>query len=359
LKLPRTVGGAFSGDRVQFLETLSKKLLSGDYSATLKALGFWLRASHIRQWQLSHTSDKKVLRTPIGRVFIVSPSNVEGLFAYSWALSYLMGNQTVVRVSENLTRDQRDLFKLMAILDEHTGGLREQSFISYDKISDWTQKLSAWCQLRMLWGSDQSIESIRQTMLPAQSQEWVFPDRYSISILHLNSANAHKVPKIAEGFARDVTTFQQRACASPKWVFWYKTDKALQQLFWQSVDCLVEGGFSKNDQLVASQYLCSMGSYEIYRGNIHVLDSPVIQGAYQHLTGVVGQSQVGVIEEIVEMLPNNLQSISIAGVTEQEQALLAMHSNVRQFVQCGEALTFNRLWDGIDLTDILSKAVRL
>lgn len=359
LNWPRTQVAAFFSERIAFLSALSKKLLSDDYSAALKALGFWLRESQLNQWQQEYSNDDKVILAPIGRVFIVSPSNVEGLFAYSWALSYLMGNQTVVRVSEQLTDDQQALFELLDSLDKQTSGLSEQAFISYDKRSDWTRTLSHWCQLRMLWGSDQSIGSIRQIVLPAQAQEWVFPDRYSVSVLHLTEADKTKLPKLAEGFARDVSTYQQQACASPKWVFWYQTDQALQQQFWQAVDACIGHTFSRNEKLIASQYLCAVGANGIHQGALSVVESDQIIGQEHLLIGAVGQTQTSAIRAISECFPMNVQSISVYGLSDEQKQALTYCSSVRQFVPLGQALQFDMIWDGVELPNLLTRKVRL
>ena len=355
----RTTVAAFSCERIEFLATLSQKLLAGDYGAALKALGFWLRESQLRQWQQEYANDDKVMLAPVGRVFIVSPSNVEGMFAYSWALSYLMGNQTVVRVSEQLTDDQQALFALLESLDKQTAGLSEQAFISYDKRSDWTQTLSQWCQLRMLWGSDQSIESIRQIVLPAQAQEWVFPDRYSVSVLHLTDADIPKLPKLAEGFARDVSTYQQQACASPKWVFWYQTDKALQQQFWQVVNTYLENTFPSNDRFVATQYLCALGAQRVHDKPLSVIEHEAILGQEQLLMGVVGQTQIQNIEQLSDLIPSKLQSISEYGLGVEKKSELVVRSQVRQIVSFGQALQFELIWDGVDLPNLLARKVRV
>ncbi|SBS25468.1 Acyl-CoA reductase (LuxC) [Marinomonas aquimarina] len=354
----RTTVAAFSSERIAFLSTLSQRLLAGNYSAALKALGFWLRESQLRQWQQEYANDDKVMLAPVGRVLIVSPSNVEGLFAYSWALSYLMGNQTVVRVSEQLTDDQQGLFALLELLDKQSAGLSEQAFISYDKRSDWTQTLSHLCQLRMLWGSDQSIESIRQIVLPAQAQEWVFPDRYSVSVLHLTETDVPQLSKLAEGFARDVSTYQQQACASPKWVFWYQTDKTLQQQFWQAVDTYLVSAFPSNERLVASQYLCALGGTQIHHGNIHVIEASTILDSEQSLIGVVGQTGVADMTELAGLLPDNLQSVTNHGLEKENKTEIANRSNIRQFSALGQSLSFDLVWDGVDLFSLLSRRVR-
>ena len=359
LQWSRTQVMPFDESRIQCLKRLSETLLSGQYSAALKALGFWLRESQLRQWQQEYADGDKVMLAPVGRVFIVSPSNVEGLFAYSWALSYLMGNQTIVRVSEQLTDDQQALFALLESLDKQTAGLSEQAFISYDKRSDWTQTLSQWCQLRMLWGSDQSIESIRQIVLPAQAQEWVFPDRYSVSILHLTETDIPKIPKLAEGFARDVSTYQQQACASPKWVLWYQTDKALQQQFWQAVDGCLEGAFSANERLVASQYLCAIGGRLVQQGYLNIVEVDTILGREQAINGVVGQTHCPNLEKVAINLPENLQSLSYYGLSTEQKVQISKLSNVRQFSALGQSLSFHLIWDGTDVAQKLARKIRL
>jgi len=350
---------AFSEARTQLLIELSNQLLTRDYSGPLKALGFWLRESQLRHWQQSYTQDKKLILAPIGRVFIVSPSNVEGLFAYSWSLSFLLGNETVVRVSEHITDDQRALFELLNELGQSHTVLNHQAFISYDKRSEWTQRLSNWCQFRMLWGSDQSITDIRRLVLPAQTQEWVFPDRYSVSVLHLKQDDIPHIPNLAEGFARDVSTHKQQACASPKWVFWYQTDKVLQQQFWQAVDACLEGDFPATERLVSSQYLCALGGAEYHHGNFQVVEASSILGRDQNLLGVVGQTCLDDLNKCSGLFPENIQSVTCHGLSREHKALIASCCQVRQFSPLGQALSFEVNWDGQDLIEMLARDVRL
>ncbi|TDO96235.1 acyl-CoA reductase [Marinomonas balearica] len=351
----------FDSSRVLFLSQLSEALLQGNYSAPLKALGFWLRESQIKAWKEEYKPNDHLLLAPIGRVFIVSPSNVEGLFAYSWSLSYLMGNQTIVRVSAAITSDQKKLFDLFNLIDEQTNGeaLNNQAFLSYDKHSDWTRKCSDWCQFRMLWGSDQSIEDIRRVTLPAQSQERVFPDRYSISVLHLEEQDIPIISGLAESFARDVITFQQQACASPKWVIWYRTSKKIQTLFWDAVEKFIVGSFAKNETFMSAQYLCAFGAEVERVGGLSIVNYREIINDGVALRGVLGQFDQSCISEIGRAFPQNLQSISHYGLSHESKLELSKTSQVSQFCRLGEALTFTKNWDGVDLITVFSRKVRL
>jgi len=359
LNWPRTNHQAFSPRRIEFLTDLSKELLAGDYRPELKALGFWLRKTQLVKWKKQNRNENLALRAPVGRVFIVSPSNVEGLFAYNWALSYLMGNQTVVRLSERISDDQKAFFYLLSRINDRTSGLSSQAFISYDRNSDWTEKLSNWCQLRILWGSNETIESIRQIPLHAQAEEWVFPDRYSVAVLRITQADRMNVPRLAQDFARDIGTFHQQACASPKWVIWHETEQSLQDYFWQAVDSYLNDTFMPNEVIVSSQYLCSLGAKLIHQGNLAVVECKKIIGRSQTLIGIVGQTSLNRLSDCMTLLPTELQSVACYGLSIEDKVKLTSISNVRQFSILGQSLDFNLIWDGTNILRLLSREVRL
>src|SRR5437868_15389950 len=95
----------FDERTVDFFERLSRAILNSsalNRLAEMAALGFWLRKANIQQFikenvHLSHGENGNV--SPVGTVFHVCPSNVDTMFLYSLAVSLLMGNHNLVRVS--------------------------------------------------------------------------------------------------------------------------------------------------------------------------------------------------------------------------------------------------------------------
>jgi acyl-CoA reductase-like NAD-dependent aldehyde dehydrogenase len=68
------------------------------------ALAYWLRPAQLARLAEEHArraaTEPDVLRVPVGRVLHLAPSNVDTLFVYTWALAFLCGNASVVRLSQ-------------------------------------------------------------------------------------------------------------------------------------------------------------------------------------------------------------------------------------------------------------------
>ena len=103
----RAGASPFSAARMDTLARLSAALLADRVlrqDPASVAVAYWLRRG-----QLARLADEQarraaaepdVVRVPVGRVLHLAPSNVDTLFIYSWALAYLCGNASVVRLSQ-------------------------------------------------------------------------------------------------------------------------------------------------------------------------------------------------------------------------------------------------------------------
>src|SRR5215472_4214368 len=96
----------FSARRCRTLGQLSRVILQDAElraDAGSVALGYWLRRANIDRLNEAfgrrQEGEPDVVFVPAGRVFHVAPGNVDTMFVYSWALSYLCGNRNIVRLS--------------------------------------------------------------------------------------------------------------------------------------------------------------------------------------------------------------------------------------------------------------------
>ncbi|MCK2221447.1 hypothetical protein MF672_047730 [Actinomadura sp. ATCC 31491] len=198
----------------------------------LGSLGFFLRPS-----ELARTVDALAgehVRVPRGLVFHIPPANVDTVFVYSWALSALMGNRNVVRLSPRAGAVAEVIVEtLHEALDEADPIVSEtQRIVSYDRSREGvTAALSAACDLRVVWGGDRTVLEVRRHPLAPHARDLGFPDRSSFAVLRaaqwLCAARALRA-SVAEGFVNDTYWFDQAACSSPRTVFWVGAEEDCQ-----------------------------------------------------------------------------------------------------------------------------------
>ncbi|MFC7104471.1 acyl-CoA reductase [Nonomuraea rubra] len=165
------------------------------------------------------------VRVPRGLIFHVPPANVDTVFVYSWALSALMGNRNVVRLSHRSGTVAETILETLheALADADPVIAATQRVISYGRSGTVTAALSAACDLRVVWGGDGAVREIRRHALAPHARDLTFPDRSSFAVVRaaawLCAPRAARVT-VAEGFVNDTYWFDQAACSSPRTVFW-------------------------------------------------------------------------------------------------------------------------------------------
>ena len=105
---------------IDFFDFFSKSILRNKEINSLPemaALGFWLRRSNllqIKKENLSLLENDRFKVSPIGTVFHICPSNVDTMFMYSMAVSLIMGNKNILRLSSRMEAPAvSTLFKLL------------------------------------------------------------------------------------------------------------------------------------------------------------------------------------------------------------------------------------------------------
>ncbi|MDG0811882.1 acyl-CoA reductase [Cohnella rhizosphaerae] len=144
---------------LSFADRLSKRILLDKRMRSypeMMALAHWLRKGN--QAELIHSFEQRhqgSLLRPRGVVLHFAPANVDTIFVYSFMISLLCGNSSIVRVSST-PNEQIDL--LIGLLNEL---LEEEAFIplkericilTYAHNDAITSKLSQLCAVRVIWG---------------------------------------------------------------------------------------------------------------------------------------------------------------------------------------------------------------
>ncbi len=366
----------FSEQLIKELSELGSFLMTkGRAVPSIVAAGYWLRKSHLLAIKSQYPTQQLQAK---GTVFHIAPGNVDTLFFYSMIISVLCGNQTVLRVSNKLSVDTLRLLDLMNqfFIESGCNTLITSliTVIQYDHDDAITAKISSASASRVIWGSDETIETISQFSLNTDTcnnaNNICFPDRYSVAVIQLD--NESQLKGAVENLLRDIKPYFQQACSSPKVVYWLNTAQHLQDEFWT----LIAKQLSEQESLEAPDLISQLVyvqqlSLLLGAGNIDKnkrllkrygllqvaeVESITFDSIKSHCgLWVLLSQQINELEEI--KLFEHCQTVTMSGV----ESLLwqcwqkTTQQSMKRIVPAGQALAFSHIWDGIDLVDVLTR----
>jgi hypothetical protein len=375
-------GRPFDAEIVEFAGKLSRRIgRAGARIAELQALAYWIRPAEIRRLATDFAALERdgCLLVPRGTVFHVPPSNVDTIFVYSWLLAALTGNRNVVRLSER-AGGHTDLIldAVRGLLDDGFDGVRDAlRIVRYGHDAAWTDALSAACDLRVVWGGDSTVDTIRRSPLPPHATELTFPDRYSLAVVRAAAyLSAPDRDALVARFRADAYMFDQRACSSPRLVVWIgnadETGRASADFFGRLAALVTAGGYPVDGSLAVGKLGYVYGA---------VLDHPVsacrwYDNALAVLTldefgqprgehsggGIFHELRLDALSDLVPHLERRDQTLIHHGFARDELVDLVRALNGRgvdRMVPFGQALTFQRVWDGHDLVQAFSRRVTI
>lgn len=378
----------FSEIAVDFLHELSNCLMKKKSIRTypeIAAVAFWLRRANINRIQLEFEDRYRGrLILPRGTVLHFAPSNVDTIFVYSWALSLLAGNANIIRLSQKRNESLSLLLDTINGLLEHEkyAPIRDRTLVvSYPHDRNMTELLSSYCQVRVIWGGDETVRTIRSVPLPPMSTELVFADRFSIAALSsdsINGLNSEDLSRLAHNFFNDAFWFQQMACSSPKLVCWIGDKHAVGQAkrrFWAEMEKKLE---DERFSLPASLNMTRMSTAFLIGSTSAVqtvssadfriplrIDLAEMEESFRELhcgAGLFLELELRSLSELAGIVSDKDQSLTYFGFT-REQLTELVHSldgrGIDRIVPVGQALSFNELWDGYHLLTYFSREIEL
>ncbi len=370
-----------------FLNELSKKILNTKElkkSPQMVALGFWLRKANINKIIKNNFSiNKPNLLKPKGLVFHVAPSNIETMFIYSWVISLICGNKNVVRVSsKNNSNDFKFLFDLLEKLlnDKKWKKIYERNiFISYDHDDEVSAFFTNNCDVRVLWGGNETINKFREFKLQPYASEICFSNKKSFSIINSKdviSLNEEKLKELTAKFVTDAYTFDQMACSSPRLIVWYgenKETKIAKNIFWNKVqqhlnstNHIFQEGDSFNKCLASNSIAIDLDYAKIIDSDPRFtrleINKPFIYDTKLYGAGLFLEFSINELNSISEMINRSIQTVSYFANDQKELFKYienSTYNGIDRLVPIGKSLDFEETWDGINLIKGLTRQITL
>ncbi|HEY6876935.1 MAG TPA: acyl-CoA reductase [Polyangiales bacterium] len=368
---------------IEFVDALSRSLIAGprEYPEII-ALGYWARRASILAYQreLNELSNERVLIVPRGLAFHVPPANVDTIFMYSWLLSLLVGNANLIRLS---TREspQVELVcqKLGALLDEPRFApvAAAVAIVRYGHEDAITSAISSRCDLRVVWGGDATVAALRAFPLHPTARELSFGDKFSFSVIAARpylEADAATQRSLAERFFNDAMWFDQAGCSSPRLAVFLGADGELAaQRFFEAFESVIEAKQHRVDaghamaKLVFSYQAALDGRIRAQRrlsSELSTLTVTTLSDFSRDHPGA-GLFFVAFAQQLDELVPFVIrrdQTLGHFGIAREELAEFVHKLRGRgldRLVPLGQALNFNRFWDGMDLLQEFTRKVYL
>lgn len=387
---PATLPAAapFGVDVKAMIGAFSRRLAQDPRARTwpeIVALAHWLRPRALDDLEVGYRAGLPAGTVALGRGVALhfAPGNVDTIFLYSALLSVLAGNATLVRVSSRVSPQIALLTEVLnTILAEprFAAIAARIRILRYDRDAEITAALSAACDLRVIWGGDQSVRDIRAFPLPPRGRDVTFPDRWSLSVLDAEAllATQDRLPEIARAFANDSYWFGQMACSSPRLVLWHGTAdaaRAAANLFWPELECQAQS-FARDvqpvqfmDKLVAqcsaaidgaAQAIRQTGSNMVSVSGISSLTLP--ESALLHIGGgLFWEAHLPDLDALAPLLDRRSQTIGSFGISATTWAAWTVRhvALVDRIVPLGQALQFDTIWDGCDLLREFTRLVAI
>jgi hypothetical protein len=295
------------------------------------------------------------------------------MFVYSLAVSLLVGNANVVRLSQRRSETTDILIDVLnAVTARHPAIAQSLAIVSYGHDLRPSALLSRAADVRVIWGGDQTIETIRALPLAPHATELLFGDRFSLAVLGHDHDGSDE--ELAERLFADAYWFDQMGCSSPRLLVAVgelsaardrlrRTFSALQAVIERRRYTLELGAvLAKRAHAYGALADRPVRAYHEHSNELTVIELDTLHDFDRTHPGA-GLFYAAVVDDLLDLAPfivRKDQTMTVAGVDEARLAAFVAAVNgggIDRIVPTGQALEFGRYWDGYDLLAELTRRV--
>lgn len=371
----------FSDEVILYLNEFSSILLRMPevrHYPDVVTFAFFCRKANLLHLQKEHATN--FLRLGRGLVFHIAPSNVPVNFAYSLICGLLAGNNNIVRLPGKQFR-QVDLIvealRTLSVDERFDMVSRMVHLIKYDRGGIETTTYSALADVRVIWGGDETIRTIRQSPLPPRSYDIAFADRYSVCVLNaISILEEPSLDKIVEGFYNDTYLFDQNACSAPQLMVWVGTENKIEkakEYFWTALQQYVDRKY-KLEPILAVDKLSAFYKQAIlsdvvkeenknnnlWRIRLRELSADIPQ--YRCAGGYFSEYSTTDFNDLASIVTTKYQTLTYFGFSKDELHQFVLNNHIKgidRIVPIGKTTDFSLIWDGYDLITMLSREISI
>ena len=368
----------FADEVIEELDALSKALMKDPLSRLypdVVTFAFFCRRGNLSKLREQYTPSTSNLQPHLGWgiVFHIAPSNVPVNFAYSVVAGLLAGNTNVVRVSQKQFPQVDIIVKHMQATNMH-----RVAVVRYPHESNANEVFSGLCNVRVIWGGDATIETIRKNAIPARAFDICFADRYSIAAIRpkaILEASDDVIAKLAERFYNDTYLFDQNACSAPHLVCWEKCDGLAEakKRFWDAVYDYARAHYQFQDVMAVDKLTAfykqavAMPTHDVETKDnvlrrVEIESLPCDIDSFRCAGGYFTECEVESLDDIAPIVSAKYQTLAYFGFEREELEAFVLRNRltgIDRIVPFGETTTFALTWDGMNLIDKMSRVISI
>lgn len=338
---------------------------------------YWIRKQSMLRYKKDFAFSDDVKMIGKGAVFHVAPSNVAVNYAYSLVTGLITGNANVVRVpSKRFEQIELINFALKESLHYYPKMADYICLIRYGHSKEINDFLSSMADVRIIWGGDNTINTLRLSPMKPRSVEIVFADRYSFAVIDSDYySELINKDEVVMNFYNDTYLTDQNACSSPRIIVWIGDKiESSKQDFWNRVHLLVSDRYNYQqimgiDKLLktcivatkikGSKVVKTEDNY-VTRMSVPSIDNDAILSCFGN-SGFFLEYDANTIEEIMPLCNNSkCQTVTYIGNIKMFDSIINTGCRgVDRIVPFGSSMNFDLIWDGYDLVSSLSRLISL
>ena len=373
----------FSDEVIEYLNTLSKELNQNKRIKSfpdVATFSFYCRKSNILQLKKKFNNNEQI-KLGLGVLFHIAPSNVAINFAYSLVVGLLSGNLNIVRVPSKYFEQVEMVAKAIKAISKskkHKAVSNRIVLVNYDSATDLTKSFSSVCDVRVIWGGDETILRIRENKLKPRAFDLTFADRYSICIINSDKYIEEKNYKqIASGFFNDTYLFDQNACTSPHLIIWVGNKSSIEKgqfQFWETLYFLAKNNYQLAsgvvidkltnlfDHAISAKGLKLKNNKDNLLWRVHVDELQSNIDEFRCNSGYFAEYYAEDLKEIEGIINKKYQTLAYYGFANEELKNLIKDlkpNGIDRIVPIGKTMDFSLIWDGYDLINKLSRTIEI
>lgn len=362
---------------IEELDALSKALMKDPASRQypdVVTFAFFCRRGNLLKLKEQYAS--AAIRLGWGTVFHIAPSNVPVNFAYSVVAGLLAGNTNVVRVSQKQFPQVDIIVKHIRATDMH-----RVAVVRYPHESNANEVFSSLSNVRVIWGGDATIETIRKNTIPARAFDICFADRYSLAVIKTDKLsetfklNPEYLKTLAERFYNDTYLFDQNACSAPHLVCWEKSNGLVEvkKRFWDAVYEYAKAHYQFQDVMAVDKLTVlykqavampthDEGTKDNVLRRVEIESLPCDIDSFRCAGGYFTECEVQSLDDIAPIVSAKYQTLAYYGFEREELEAFVQRNRltgIDRIVPFGETTTFALTWDGMNLIDKMSRIVSI